>query len=139
MFHPERLQSLNLSHNYLEKIDSELLNFPNLKCLYLHGNYISNLEEVRKLGKLHTLQNLTLYANSIAQIKGYRHYVLGIMYSECETLKRFDSVLITANEFDSVIVWNERLFESQQKRLKKLKPEKIISAPAQIEEEDKNH
>jgi len=66
MYFPDRLQSLNLSHNYLEKIDSELLNFPNLKCLYLHGNYISNLEEVRKLGKLHTLQILTLYANSIA-------------------------------------------------------------------------
>jgi Leucine-rich repeat (LRR) protein len=113
MYFPDRLQSLNLSHNYLERVDTELLNFPNLKCLYLHGNYISNLEEIRKLGKLHTLQILTLYANSIAQIKGYRLYCLGIMYSECETLKKFDSVLVTQHEFNSVLVWNERLFESQ--------------------------
>ena len=49
MWHPERLEWLDLSYNYFEKIDNELLVFPNLKSLNLHGNYISSLEEVRKL------------------------------------------------------------------------------------------
>lgn len=53
---------------------------------------------------------LTLFGNFVEQIKGYRLYVLGIMYRKYETLKKLDSVLITRKEFDGVIVWNERLF-----------------------------
>lgn len=49
MWEPSRLEWLDLSYNFLEKIEFELLEFPNLKTLYLHGNYISNLEEVKKL------------------------------------------------------------------------------------------
>jgi Leucine-rich repeat (LRR) protein len=49
MWNPERLEWLDLSYNYLERIEPEILQFPNLKTLYLHGNYINNLEEVRKL------------------------------------------------------------------------------------------
>jgi hypothetical protein len=53
------------------------------------------------------LQNLTLYGNPIEQVKGYRMWVLGMMYEKSETLRRFDQVLITKREFDNVIVWNE--------------------------------
>ncbi len=49
MWEPSRLEWLDLSYNYLEKIEPEILQFTNLKTLYLHGNYISNLEEVKKL------------------------------------------------------------------------------------------
>ena len=49
MWYPERLEWLDLSYNYLERVDPEILEFPNLKSLYLHGNYISNLEEIKKL------------------------------------------------------------------------------------------
>ena len=49
MWEPSKLEWLDLSYNYLVKIEPEILEFPNLKTLYLHGNYISNLEEVRKL------------------------------------------------------------------------------------------
>ena len=52
MWNPQNLEWLDLSYNYLERIEPEILNFPNLKTLYLHGNYISNLEEVRKLQDL---------------------------------------------------------------------------------------
>ena len=44
MWHPNKLQWLDLSYNYLENIEPELLNFPQLKTLYLHGNYFNNLE-----------------------------------------------------------------------------------------------
>jgi len=37
--------------------------FPCLKTLYLHGNYILNLEEIRKLNTLPELHTLTLYGN----------------------------------------------------------------------------
>lgn len=49
MWEPSRLEWLDLSYNYLQKIEPEILEFPNLKTLYLHGNYIANLEEVKKL------------------------------------------------------------------------------------------
>ena len=49
MWNPDRLEWLDLSYNYFEHIEPEILQFPMLKALYLHGNYISNLEEARKL------------------------------------------------------------------------------------------
>lgn len=66
MWGSERLQWIDLSYNYLEKIEDELVtNFPCLKTLYLHGCYISNLEEVKKLNQLPELMTLTLYGNPI--------------------------------------------------------------------------
>jgi Leucine-rich repeat (LRR) protein len=114
MFNPSKLEWLDLSYNYLQNIDKELLNFPNLKTLYLHGNYIQNLDEARKLQDLPQLQSLNLYGNFIEQVKGYRLWILGMMYEKHETLKKLDNVLVTRKEFDTVIVWNERLFESQK-------------------------
>ena len=52
---PSRLCWLNLSYNYLTKIEPEIEKFVNLKSLQLHGNYIADLDQVRKLGKLATL------------------------------------------------------------------------------------
>jgi Leucine-rich repeat (LRR) protein len=49
MFYPENLEWLDLSYNYLSTIEKEILNFTQLKTLYFHGNYLSNLDEVRKL------------------------------------------------------------------------------------------
>jgi Leucine-rich repeat (LRR) protein len=138
MWEPHRLEWLDLSYNYLERIEPELLQFPNLKTLYLHGNYISNLEEVKKLQDLPYLQTLTLYGNFVEQIKGYRLFVLGMMYEKYETLKKLDSVLITRKEFDNVIVWNERLYASKKNKLKKLKPENVKAPPEKKEDENKN-
>ena len=131
------LEWLDLSYNYLEKIEKEIVeNLPNLKTLYLHGNYISNLDEVKKLEGLPYLQTLTLYGNFIEQIKGYRLYVLGMLY-EKSSLKKLDSVLITRKEFDTVIVWNERLYKSRKNKLKKLVPENVKQPPKKEEEEGK--
>jgi Leucine-rich repeat (LRR) protein len=137
MYRPANLEWLDLSYNYLQNIDIELLEFPNLKTIYLHGNYISNLDEVRKLQDLPTLQIMTLYGNFIEQIKGYRLWVLGMMYEKHETLKKFDNVLITRKEFDNVIVWNERLFQSKREKLKRLKPANVKEVPKKQEEENK--
>jgi Leucine-rich repeat (LRR) protein len=112
-------------------------NLPNLKTLYLHGNYISNLEEARKLQDLPYLQTITLYGNFVEQIKGYRLFVLGMMYEKYETLKKLDSVVITRKEFDNVLVWNDRLFKGRTKKLKKLVPENVKQPPQKEEDEGK--
>ena len=49
MYNSRGLIWLDLSYNYLETIEADLLDFPELKTLYLHGNYISNLDETKKL------------------------------------------------------------------------------------------
>ena len=81
MYHSKNLLWLDLSYNYLTTIDEDILEFPELKTLYLHGNYIQNLDQTKKLQNFQDLQSLTLYSNPIEQIKGYRMYVLGVMYA----------------------------------------------------------
>ena len=135
VWQPDQLEWLDLSYNYLANIEKEILNFPNLKTLYLHGNYISNLDEVKKLQNMPNMQTLTLYGNSIEQIKGYRLYVLGMMYEKYQTLKKLDNVLITSKEFDNVIVWNERLFATKRTMLKKMQPQNVKQVPKKQEEE----
>lgn len=137
MWNHHNLQWIDLSYNHLTEIELEILNFPCLKVLYLHGNEISNLEECRKLQNLHMLQTLTLYGNRIEQIKGYRMWVLGVMYQKSENLKKFDQVVVTRQEFDSVIVWNEYTHKTGAKKLQKLKPPQRNDAPAETEEAGK--
>ena len=75
---------------------------------------------------------LTLNGNPIEEIKGYRLYVLGLMFSQYETLRKLDSVIISRTEFDNVLVWNERLFASMHAkpgRLRKLRPENPKNPP----------
>jgi len=103
----------------------------------MHGNYIANLEEVKKLQDMPCLQTLTLYGNFIEQIKGYRLYVLGMMYEKQETFKKLDNVLVTRKEFDNVIVWNERFFPAKRQNLRRLKPDNIKPVPKKQEDEGK--
>ncbi len=59
------------------------------------------------------------------------------MYYEDCTIKRFDTVVVTRKELDSVIVWNERLHANNKKRLHKLKPENVRKPPEKEDEESK--
>jgi len=61
-----------------------------------------------------------------------------MMYEKYETLKKLDSVLITRKEFDTVIVWNERLYQSRRGKLRKLKPENVKAPPEKKEDENKS-
>lgn len=137
LYEPLKLQWLNLSYNYLTKIDAELLNFPALKTLQLHGNFIADLEEVRKLQDLEHLMSLSLNGNPIEEIKGYRLYVLGLLYQKHETLKKLDTVIVSNTEFDNVLVWNERLFKGMGAKLRKLRPANAKQPPAKEEDENK--
>ena len=136
MYNPENLLWLDLSYNYLETIEADLLEFRQLKTLYLHGNYVSNLDETKKLNGFPDLQSLTLYGNPIETIPQYRLWVLGVMYTYNENLRRLDQVVVTNREFDKVLVWKERIFSGKYKRLKQFKPAVQKSAPAPPKNED---
>ena len=130
---------LDLSYNYLSTIEEDILQFEQLKTLYMHGNYIDNLDETKKLNCFRDLQSLTLYGNPIESIKNYRLWVLGVMYTYTENLRKLDQVVITNREFDKVLVWKENIFKGKFKRLKQFKPEVVrkVPAPPKTEEEEK--
>jgi len=46
--------------------------YKNLRVLYLHGNAIDKIQDIKKLSSLPQLRNLTLHGNPIEQAKGYR-------------------------------------------------------------------
>lgn len=73
---PEELTWLDLSYNYIEKIDESILKYPRLKILYLHGNSIREIEEIKKLKPLKQLRSVTLQGNPLREFINYRRYVV---------------------------------------------------------------
>ncbi|XP_063184245.1 leucine-rich repeat-containing protein 51 [Chroicocephalus ridibundus] len=76
---PAQLRWLDLSFNRLTAIDPVLTTFRALRSLQLHGNSISSLAEVDKLGVLPQLRRLTLHGNPMEEQRGYRSYVLSLL------------------------------------------------------------
>lgn len=114
MWTTNRIKWLDLSYQYLTQIEDEILNFPELQTLYLHGNFVYQMAEVEKLAMIPKLRVLTLHGNQIEQIPGYRLYVIGLIMERNKYFKKFDTVLITKRERDNVVVWNERLNVKQR-------------------------
>jgi len=46
MERPKKLQWIDISHNYLTNLDYDFTDFPQLKTIYLHCNYIADLAEL---------------------------------------------------------------------------------------------
>ncbi|OUM64563.1 hypothetical protein PIROE2DRAFT_8638, partial [Piromyces sp. E2] len=72
----KNLSWIDLSFNSLEEIHECILQFVNLKSLFLHANKIAKLTEIDKLAKLPNLKSLTLHGNPIEEEKNYRFYVI---------------------------------------------------------------
>ena len=89
----------------------ELLDFPNLTVLYLHGNSISKIAEVDKLGRLPKLKSLSLYGNDIAFVPGYRSYVVG----RVPTLKHMDFSGVTKADLANAETF-KRTFPTKKKK-----------------------
>ncbi|XP_052527345.1 leucine-rich repeat-containing protein 51 isoform X2 [Tympanuchus pallidicinctus] len=98
---PTQLRWLDLSFNCLTTIDQVLSTLGGLQSLYLHGNTISCLREVDKLGALSQLRRLTLYGNPMEEEGGYRHYVLAML----PQLSTLDFSAVTPQERREVAVW----------------------------------
>ncbi|XP_031413414.1 leucine-rich repeat-containing protein 51-like isoform X1 [Meleagris gallopavo] len=102
---PTQLRWLDLSFNCLTTIDQVLTTLGGLQSLYLHGNTISCLSEVDKLGALSQLHRLTLYGNPMEEERGYsfphRCYVLALL----PQLSTLDFSAVTPQERREVAVW----------------------------------
>ncbi|XP_066555307.1 leucine-rich repeat-containing protein 51 [Amia ocellicauda] len=111
---PAQLSWIDLSFNDLSVIDSALTEFKELKVLYLHGNSISKLSEMDKLGALPHLHSVTLHGNPLENEKGYRSYVI----STLPHLKSLDFSSVTRQERDTAQIWRRGF--NRQKHSKKI-------------------
>ena len=85
------LQWVDLSHNYLMNLDYDFADFPNIKTLYLHCNYLHSFDELVKLTAITELKNFTIHGNSLTSVANFRLLVISIL----PQLKKLDSVLIS--------------------------------------------
>lgn len=76
---PSQLSWIDFSFNYIKEVDDCILNYPNLKIIYLHGNCISKLSEVMKLRKLKNLRTVTFHGNPISNIPLYRVSIMHML------------------------------------------------------------
>ncbi|XP_017539981.1 leucine rich repeat containing 51 isoform X1 [Pygocentrus nattereri] len=99
---PKRLAWLDLSFNDLSHIHPVLTELTELRVLYLHGNSVSNLSEVDKLGTLPFLHTVTLHGNAMETVQGYRGYVI----SAVPHLKMMDFSAVTKQERVMASIWH---------------------------------
>mmetsp|Transcript_6599 Transcript_6599/g.23290 ORF Transcript_6599/g.23290 Transcript_6599/m.23290 type:complete len:188 (-) Transcript_6599:62-625(-) len=100
---PSQLAWLDASHCGLTSVEPVLLRFPQLKVLYLHGNNITKLSEVTKLGQLANLQKLTLHGNPMEELPNYRLHVL----TTIPKLRSLDFSAVTKLDRDKAETWNK--------------------------------
>merc|ERR1711988_2063319 len=91
---PEEIAWLDLSFNHIEEVTDDILEFPNLKMIYLHGNKISSLEDLSKLKCLPNLYSVTLHGNPLENAPEYRSSILTML----PFLKSLDFAKVTDRE-----------------------------------------
>jgi hypothetical protein len=91
---PLQIAWIDLSFNELRSIPQCILDFQNLTVFYLHGNSISKISEVDKLGKLPKLKSLSLHGNDIETTPNYRAHVI----CRIPQLKTFDFSGVTKTD-----------------------------------------
>ncbi|KAF5283113.1 hypothetical protein FQA39_LY17420 [Lamprigera yunnana] len=72
---PMKLGWLDISYNFIPEIDVMLAKLQSLSILYLHGNLISNIDQVLRLYPLKNLKSVTFHGNPISESPEYRTYV----------------------------------------------------------------
>ncbi|XP_066998541.2 leucine-rich repeat-containing protein 51-like [Anabrus simplex] len=76
---PSALGWIDFSFNMLTEVDKDLLLYPNLKIVYLHGNLIRTLDSIALLKELKKLKTLTLQGNPVDAIHLYRAHVINLL------------------------------------------------------------
>merc|ERR1712232_1239978 len=107
---------IDLSFNQLRTIEPALLEFQQLKALYLHGNLIKSLPSAERLRKLPKLISLTLNGNPIECFPFYRRYVVGAL----PDLRTLDHSTITDDEVAAARDWfvaHEQRAKARRERL----------------------
>jgi len=93
---PEDIAWLDLSFNEITSISDDILEFPALKMIYLHGNKIRRFADIQKLQQLPNLYSLTLHGNPIENYPNYRSSII-CMFPQ---LKSLDFAKVTEAEKD---------------------------------------
>ena len=97
---PSHLLWLDLSFNRLESVEPELLAFPNLQSLCLHGNRIRSMKaQLTALAQLTTLRKLTLHGNPIEKMPQYRQQLALALPG----LRMLDFSALTRQEKDNAV------------------------------------
>jgi Leucine-rich repeat (LRR) protein len=119
------LQWIDVSHNYLLSLDYNFKDFPHLKTLYLHCNFLFDLNELEKLKELAEIKTLTIHGNPFSAIPNFRVLTISILTD----LKKLDSVLISKKERDNAV-----FIRSQTKKYPL--PKNPAQPPQEKKEED---
>mmetsp|Transcript_14086 Transcript_14086/g.20751 ORF Transcript_14086/g.20751 Transcript_14086/m.20751 type:complete len:198 (-) Transcript_14086:321-914(-) len=99
---PTALRWVDLSCNQIERLGDALERFPEIAVLYLHGNQLRSLGELRRLGEqLPGLKSLTLHGNPVEEGKHYRNYLIHFLPS----LNQLDFSPITRLDRDKAATW----------------------------------
>ena len=90
------IKKLDLSDNQLEALPqaSVFAGMKSLLFLYLHNNQISKWQDLQSLTALPSIMHITLFANPVCSIPGYRHFVV----NSIPGLKALDNFVITDEE-----------------------------------------
>ncbi len=101
------LMWVDLQHNYLTTIPKrEFEQLPQLRTLYLHRNYITDLKELQSLDNLSHLMALTIHGNPVDRIPHFRQMFLDsrlIILSLLPRLKKLDTVVFSKKEKDNAL------------------------------------
>lgn len=93
----KNLQWVDLSHNYLEKLDYSFEGFPQLRTLYLHCNYLTDLNDFAQLSSHQQLKTLMIHGNPLTAVPNFRCFLISVL----PNLKKIDSVLVSRKEVDN--------------------------------------
>lgn len=61
----KNLQWVDLSHNYLQRLDYDFQDYPQLRTLYLHCNYLYDLNDFSVLSNHQQLKTLMVHGNPL--------------------------------------------------------------------------
>jgi hypothetical protein len=87
----KNLQWLDLSHNYLQKLDYDFSDFPHLRTLYLQCNFLYDLNDFNQLSTHQQLKTLMIHGNPLTEVPNFRSFLISIL----PNLKKIDSVLVS--------------------------------------------
>ena len=102
---PGELRWLDVSGNKLTKVESLLLSYPKLSCVYFHGNQVRRSDEFETLGELPELRKFTAFGNPCEQSdKNYRYAVAASL----PLVRSLDFTGITRKDREDIHLWDKR-------------------------------